>query len=133
MPKVYLSDAGLLHTLLEVETRRQLERHPKVGASWEGFLLDAVIHHLRARPEQCYFWATHQGAELDLLILRGSERRGFELKRTTAPRLTRSMHVALEDLSLSSLDVIHAGKDTFPLAPKVRAIAARRLLDDLER
>ena len=132
MPKVYLGDSGLLHTLLDVETRRQLERHPKIGASWEGFILDALVQHLGARPEQCYFWATHQGAELDLLIVRGSERRGFEIKRTTAPKLTRSMHVALKDLKLSSLDVIHAGRDTFLLAPEVRAVAASRLLEDLK-
>ncbi len=132
MPKVYLADSGLLHTLLDVEMRRQLERHPKVGASWEGFLLDALIQHLGARPDQCYFWATHQGAELDLLIVRGSERWGFEIKRTTAPKLTKSMHVALQDLQLSRLDVIHAGKDTFLLAPTVRAVAASRLLEDLK-
>ncbi len=131
MPKVYLADSGLLHTLLDIETRRQLERHPKVGASWEGFVLDALIQHLGARQDQFYFWATHQGAELDLMIVQGSERRGFEIKRTAAPKLTRSMHVALEDLRLSSLDVVHAGKDTFPLAPNVRAIAASRFLEDL--
>ena len=70
------------------------------------------------------------GAELDLLIVRGSERRGFEIKRTTAPKLTRSLHVALKDLQLSGLDLIHAGKDTFLLAPEVRAVAASRLLED---
>ena len=130
-PKVYLTDSGLLHTLLEVETRRQLERHPKVGASWEGFMLEAVIDRLRLRPEQCYFWATHTGAELDLLVVRGRERTGFEFKRTTAPRLTPSMRSAIEDLDLARLEVIHAGPETFLMAKGVRAVAAGRLLQDL--
>ena len=95
-------------------------------------MLDAVVQQLEARPEQCYFWATHQGAELDLLIVRGSERRGFEFKRTAAPKLSRSMHIALRDLRLSRLDVVHAGKDTFPLSSDVRALAAGRLLENLK-
>jgi len=130
-PKVYLTDSGLLHTLLDIETRQQLERHPKVGASWEGFMLEAVIERLRLRPEQCYFWATHTGAELDLLVVRGRERIGFEFKRTTAPRLTPSMRSAIEDLGLSRLDVVHAGPETFPMAKGVRAVAAGRLLQEL--
>lgn len=131
-PKVYLTDTGLLHSLLDIETRRQLERHPKVGASWEGFMLEAVIDRLRLRPEQCYFWATHTGAELDLLVVRGRERTGFEFKRTTAPRLTPSMRSAIADLGLSRLEVIHAGPETFPMAKGVRAVAAGRLLQDLQ-
>jgi predicted AAA+ superfamily ATPase len=86
---------------------------------------------LGARPEQCFFWATHGGAELDLLVTQGRQRLGFELERTTAPELTRSMRSALEDLSLARLDVIHAGPETFPLAKRVRALAASRLLHDL--
>jgi predicted AAA+ superfamily ATPase len=91
-----------------------------------------VIAHLGARPEECHFWATHTGAELDLLIIRGQQRRAFEFKRTDAPKTTRSMQVALEDLKLTSLDVVHAGRDTFPLASKIRAVALTRLLDDLD-
>lgn len=131
-PKVYVRDSGLLHTLLDIHSMDDLERHPKLGASWEGFLLEAVIHQLEARPEQCYFWATHTGAELDLLIVRGRRRYGFEIKRTTAPRITPSMRSALESLQLSRLDVIHAGSETFPLARGMRAIAAQRLLVDLK-
>lgn len=131
-PKVYVRDSGLLHTLLDIHSMDDLERHPKLGASWEGFLLEAVIHQLQARPEQCYFWATHTGAELDLLVVRGRRRYGFEIKRTTAPRITPSMRSALESLQLSRLDVIHAGSETFPLARGMRAIAAQRLLVDLK-
>lgn len=131
-PKVYVRDSGLLHTLLDVDRLEHLVRHPKVGASWEGFMIGAVIQRLGARPEQCYFWATHTGAELDLLVVDGSRRYGFEIKRTSAPALTPSIRSALADLSLTRLDVIHAGNETFPLAGSVRAIAARRLLDDLD-
>ena len=128
-PKVYITDSGLLHSLLDINDRRGLERHPKVGASWEGFLLKETIQALRAEDEECYFWATHTGAELDLLWVRGRKRWGFEFKRTVTPRLTRSMHAAMESLDLQRLFVVHAGSETFPMHKKVTAIAASRLLD----
>jgi predicted AAA+ superfamily ATPase len=128
-PKVYISDSGILHTLLDLDTMRALEGHPKVGASWEGFALEAVIRKLRARDDQCFFWATHGGAELDLLVVKGNKRRGFEFKRTETPQVTRSMKSALDDLGLDKLDVVHSGKDTFPLAKRVRALAATDLLE----
>jgi len=99
-PKVYLADTGLLHTLLNVRTRSELEGHPKVGASWEGFVLEEIMRHLGIRGEECFFWATHAGAELDLLIVRGKRRLGFEVKRTSSPKLTPSMRSALADLGL---------------------------------
>jgi predicted AAA+ superfamily ATPase len=126
-PKVYVEDNGLLHALLNLSGRIDLERHPKVGASWESFAMAEVVGLLGVRPEECWFWATHQGAELDLLIVRGRRRWGFEFKRTSAPEVTASMRVALRDLGLVRLDVIHAGEHSFPMAPKVRAIAARDL------
>jgi uncharacterized protein len=131
-PKVFISDSGILHTLLDVRTREDLERHPKVGASWEGCGIQAVIDRLQARAEECFFWRTHAGAELDLLVVRGRRRWGFEFRRTVAPMLTRSMHSALEDLRLTRLDVVHSGDRTFLLGRKVRALALRRLLSDLE-
>lgn len=131
-PKVYLTDTGLLHSLLGIRDVGELERHPKVGASWEGFAIRSVLDRLGARPEECFFWATHAGAELDLLVVRGGLRLGFEMKRTVAPKLTRSMHVALGDLGLARLDVIHAGDLTFPLGPHVRAMALNRVLEDLD-
>jgi uncharacterized protein len=131
-PKVYITDSGLLHTLLNLPTAADVESHPKVGASWEGFVVRELITRLGAHPEECFFWATHSGAELDLLIVRGRQRWGFECKRTTAPQLTRSLRSALENLRLQRLEVVHAGEHTFPLAPDVRALAFRRLLDDLE-
>lgn len=131
-PKVYFEDNGLLHTLLGIESREDLMRHPKVGASWESFALSETLVRLGARREECFFWATHAGAELDLFIHRGQRRLGFELKLTSAPRMTRSIHSALESLRLDRLDVVHAGEKTSPLAEKVRALALARLEEDLE-
>ena len=105
---------------------------PKVGSSWEGFALEEVIHHIGARQERCYFWATHAGAELDLLVIRGRSRRGFEFKRTVAPKLTKSMHAALKDLKLTRLYVMHAGDGCFPLSGKVQAVSLSHLLDSLK-
>ena len=122
-PRVYLRDSGLLHALLNLPSQRDLEGHPKVGASWEGFVIDQVIRLADAAPEDCYFWATHAGAELDLLLHKGGRRLGFEVKLTSAPRLTRSMHIAREDLRLDRLDVIHAGTRTFDMAEGIRALA----------
>jgi predicted AAA+ superfamily ATPase len=130
-PKVYIADSGLLHRLLGLDTPEALAGHPKVGASWEGFLLGEVVQRLAIPPDQCWFWRTHAGAELDLLVIRGRERLGFEFKRTVAPALTPSMRSAMQDLKLDRLDVIHAGGETFPLGPGVRAVAAARLLEDL--
>ena len=130
-PKVYVRDSGLLHRLLEVGTRIELERHPKVGASWEGFVIENLIRALGVDERQCFFWATHSGAEIDLIVRRGGRLRGFEVKRTSSPAATRSMRSAVADLDLRSLDVIHAGEGTYPLAPGIRAVAASRLLDDL--
>ncbi len=130
-PKVYISDSGIFHALLNLPEPADLEAHPKCGASWEGFIMDQVIRHMGARPEECYFWATHAGAELDLLIVRGRKRHGFAIKRTSAPRVTPSMRHALNDLKLTQLDVIHAGDHTFPLAEGIRAVSMAGLLQDL--
>jgi uncharacterized protein len=130
-PKVYIRDSGLLHFLLDIPTSQALERHPKVGASWEGFALECVIHQLGASPQECFFWATHSGAELNLLVVRGERRLGFEFKHTAAPSLTRSMHVAMEDLRLERLVVVHAGEQGFPLGDRVHAVPARCLVTAL--
>ena len=130
-PKIYLADSGILHTLLGLVTREDLLDHPKVGASWEGFAIGEVVAHLEARPEECFFWKLHSGAELDLLIRRGTLRRGFELKLTSSPRVTPSMRSALESLDLEELTVIHAGTESYPLAPRIRAVALSRLQEDI--
>lgn len=130
-PKVYVTDTGLLHQLLGITSRDALLRHPKLGASWEGFALATVETLLGAARDECYFYATHGGAELDLVVVRGARRIGFEFKRTVAPEITKSMRIALADLRLDRLDVIHAGERTFPLAERVRAVALARALVDI--
>jgi len=130
-PKIYIIDSGLLHGLLNLPRQIDVEGHPKAGASWEGFVIEQIATHLRAEPEECFFWATHTGAELDMLVVRGGERRAFEIKRTSSPRVTPSMRIALEDLHLARLDVIHAGDRTFDLAPRIRAVSLSRLLKDI--
>ncbi|TAK55582.1 MAG: ATP-binding protein [Gammaproteobacteria bacterium] len=127
-PKIYVRDTGLLHALLDLRTGRQLDVHARVGASWEGFVIDQIIQALDAAVHECYYWRTHAGAELDLLITRGARRIGFEVKRTTAPALTLSMKTALADLKLKQLYVVHAGEATFPLARQVQAVAFADLL-----
>lgn len=130
-PKVYLTDSGLLHVLLGLTSQVELERHPKVGASWEGFALEQVIARLAVRREQCFFWASHQGAELDLFVLKGGKRIGFEIKRTTVPRVTKSMRVAMADLGLARLDVVYEGDETFVLEEKIRAVPLARVFEDV--
>ena len=131
-PKVFVRDSGVLHALLGLGTRREIEAHPKLGASWEGFALDTVVSRLRAQPEECFFWATHSGAELDLLVVRGNRRLGFEFKRSSAPTSTRSMHVAIEDLRLQRLWVVHAGDRAFDLTHRIRALPLSHVLEELE-
>jgi predicted AAA+ superfamily ATPase len=131
-PKIYISDSGLLHSLLNLRTFKDLEGHPKVGASWEGFALQQVIRRLDVKVDECFFWGTYAGAELDLLVVRGRKRIGFEFKRTSSPRVTPSMRSALADLKLIRIDVVHAGKNTFLMDKKIRAVALSRLIDDIE-
>jgi predicted AAA+ superfamily ATPase len=130
-PKVYVADSGLLHALLGLQDMRDLEGHPKVGASWEGFLLEQVCSLLGVRPEHAYFWATHSGAEIDLIVERRGRLHGFEFKRTVSPEVTASMHTALDELDLTSLTLVHAGEESFTMRRQVRAVAAKRLAEDL--
>ena len=130
-PKVYVADSGILHALLGLNTREALVSHPKVGASWEGFAVRQIIQLLEARSDRCFHWSTHSGAELDLLVVAGRRRYGFEVKRTEAPRLTASMRSAVETLDLQRLDVVHAGQRLYKLAPRVRALPAARLSTEL--
>lgn len=132
-PKVYITDSGLLHTLLNIKNRSDLEKHPKIGASWEGFAIEQVIRWMGFRKEDCFFWATHAGAELDLLVVKGRNRLGFEFKLTSSPRATSSMRNALSDLKLQRLFVIHSGEETFQLERNIQALALPRLLEDLKR
>lgn len=129
-PKIFLRDSGLLHSFLSIANRDQLLGHPKVGASWEGFVIEHILDRLGAR--NAYFWATQQGAELDLLVFHRGRRLGFEVKFSDAPRLTRSMRIALSDLELDSLWVIHPGTASWPMSENVEAVAFPELITRLE-
>jgi uncharacterized protein len=122
-PKIYLRDSGLLHALLQIPTLHDLQGHPKLGASWEGFALEQILTLLDTR--EAYYWGTHGGAELDLLIMHGSKRYGFELKYTDAPTTTRSMRVAGADLRLDHLFVVHAGTKAWQAEEKVTVVPLR--------
>jgi hypothetical protein len=125
-PKVYFRDSGLLHALLGTATLADLLRHPRSGASWEGFALEQVLRI--ARPDQAYFWATHQGAELDLLMMNGRQRFGVEFKRADAPTVTRSMLIAIDDLGLDRLYVVYPGDRRFSMGPGIEAVPLWALL-----
>ncbi len=119
-PKVYLRDSGLLHALLGVSSRADLLGRPQVGASWEGFALESIVS--AAPRAQTYFWATAAGAELDLMLVAGARRHGFEFKVTDAPRMTKSIEVALRDLKLTDVKVVYPGTRRYRIAPKVEAV-----------
>ena len=121
-PKVYVADTGLLHALLGVDSEFALTGHPKSGASWEGFAMQEIVGTLGVDWDRCYYWATHRGAELDLLVSDGGRKIGFEFKRTSAPRMTRSMHAALSDLMLERLCLIFPGDSRFRIHERVEAI-----------
>jgi hypothetical protein len=119
-PKIFLRDSGLLHSLLNINDRSALLGHPRLGASWEGFALEQVLNLVR--PEQAWFWATHAGAELDLLIFAGGKRYGVECKFNEAPKITKSMHSALADLDLAHLWVVYPGPHSYPAHERITVL-----------
>ena len=125
-PKIYFRDTGLLHALMGVADMDALLHHPRSGASWEGFALEQVLR--LAQPDAAYFWATHNGAELDLLLLKDGQRVGVEFKRADAPGFTPSMRIALDDLHLDRLYVVYPGALRYPLAERVEAVPLAALL-----
>lgn len=121
-PKVYLRDSGLYHQLIGVGTMDALHMHPRIGASWEGFILEKVI--AESAPDEVCFWATHDGAELDLLLLKQGRRIGVEIKRIDAPRRTRSMTIAVDDLRLEALYVVYPGGTRYAIDDRITAVPA---------
>lgn len=130
-PKLYFRDTGILHTLLNLPNASALRGHPQVGASWEGFALEQVAQLHNADADECYFWATHTQAELDLLIVRGTEKLAFEFKYSSAPKATRSMHFAIEALDLDQITIVCPGESAYPLAGKVRVAGLSRLVREM--
>ncbi|MFM7816940.1 MAG: ATP-binding protein [Verrucomicrobiota bacterium] len=126
-PKVYIRDTGLLHSLLGITDERDLEHHPKVGASWEGYAIEEVLKALQ--PDDAYFWATHQGAEIDLVLFKGSRRIGIECKRVDAPSITPSMRIAMADLKLDEVRVVYPGTRGYRLADGIEATPLADLVD----
>ncbi|MFA5206722.1 MAG: DUF4143 domain-containing protein, partial [Lentisphaeria bacterium] len=130
--KVYVRDSGLLHELLGVRSQELLEAHPKLGASWEGFAIEQILAHNDER--NAYHWGTHGGAELDLLLVTGGRRIGFEFKYTSSPSTTRSMHIALADLRLDHLYTVSPITAAFPIGERMTALpltdAARNWASD---
>jgi uncharacterized protein len=125
-PKIYLRDTGLLHALLGLRNRKDLLSHPKMGASWEGLVIEQILQTFQV--DQAYFWATHQGAELDLFLMRGAHRIGIEVKRSDAPSLTPSMRIALADLSLNHLWVVYPGTTRYTLHDRVTVLPFETLM-----
>lgn len=119
-PKIYIRDSGMLHGLLDLTTLADVQGHPKLGASWEGFAIEQIITLLQA--QEAYFWATHSGAELDLLVHIRGKRYGFEIKFADAPGVTRSMRIALNDLALDHLWVIYPGRQAYPLDTRITVL-----------
>jgi hypothetical protein len=130
-PKIYFRDSGLLHTLLGIETIEQLYLHPKLGISWEGFAIEEVIRALGVDNEDCYFWSTQSGAELDLLVIANGKKVGFEFKFTDSPKITKSMNMAIRDLKLDKLTVITPHEVEFPLADNVSVCGLEKFVNSL--
>jgi len=125
-PKVYLRDTGILHALLGIPSQAELEGHPKVGASWEGYAIEEVIKAVA--PDECYFWSTHSGAEIDLLLIKDGRRIGVECKRMDAPKMTPSLRATASDLKIDHVYVVYPGEKQYPLADKIEAIPLRNLI-----
>ena len=128
-PKLYVRDSGILHSLLGAESFQALESHPKLGASWEGFVIEQVLNVAGTRD--AYYWGTQSGAELDLLLTVNGKRVGVEVKYADAPRMTRSMRIALQDLQLSHLYVVYPGAARYDLGTRAEAIGLPDLLTQI--
>lgn len=128
-PKIYLRDTGLLHHLLGIRNDKELLTHPKCGASWEGYVIEETIKAVE--PDEVYYWATHAGAEIDLLIIKNGRMFGIECKRMDAPRITPSMRTALDDLKLSHITVIYPGTKEYPLDDKINVVPLEKLAKGL--
>ena len=128
-PKIYFRDSGIYHTLLGLNNNELLSHSPKLGASWEGFALEQIIRFYKVEPEECYFWASHSTAEIDLLIFKNGRRRGFEFKYTDTPKITPSMKLSLEYLKLDQIKVIFPGNIKFKLSEQIEAVGLESLVN----
>ncbi len=120
-PKIYFRDSGILHTLLGIKDMKQLTTYPRLGSLWEGLALEEIVRRVGIMHDECFFWATQSGAELDLMIFKNGKRFGFEFKYSDAPKITQSMRISLEDLKIDHLYVIYPGKNSFPIDINITA------------
>ncbi|HEV2613260.1 MAG TPA: ATP-binding protein [Gammaproteobacteria bacterium] len=127
-PKIYFRDSGIFHSLIDATDPKLLHRHPKLGASWEGLVVEEIIRKHHAEPGECYFWGVHSQAELDLLIFKNGKRLGFEIKYADAPKLSKSMITAYETLHLDELKVIYPGKKDYKLSENIEVCGAEHFL-----
>jgi hypothetical protein len=127
-PRLYFRDTGLLHTLLDIDSEKALLSNPKCGASWESLAIEEVL--ARTPHSDAYWWSTHQGAELDLLLFHKGKRYGVEVKRADAPTVTPSMRSSLESLRLERITVVAPVERGYPLAPKVSVAALEEIVQD---
>lgn len=125
-PKIYFRDSGLYHSLMHIKSANDLHTHPRIGASWEGHAIEETIRFYQ--PEQEYFWATHNQAELDLLLFKDGRRIGIECKRQDAPKLTASMKIAMNDLKLDEMLVIYPGKKSYTLGQSIQVLPLAALI-----
>ncbi|HDH06200.1 MAG TPA: DUF4143 domain-containing protein [Nitrospirae bacterium] len=119
-PKIYFRDTGLLHHLLGVRSKKELLGHPKSGASWEGYVIEETIKS--TEPDEVYYWATHGGAEIDLVMVKNGRMLGVECKRMDAPRITPSMRTALEDLKLEQIAVVYPGTKRYAVGEHIAVV-----------
>jgi uncharacterized protein len=126
-PKLYLQDSGLLQTFLNVDTIEQLQAHPKIGPSWEGFALDCVIRSTNKNENDYYFWQVHSGSKIDLFWQHGGKNWGAEFKYADAPTLQRSMTVGVKDLNLSHLWVVYPGKIKYRLSQGITVLPLQEI------
>jgi predicted AAA+ superfamily ATPase len=118
-PKIYIRDSGILHNLLQVKNSTELRQNLKLGASWEGFALEEVIKHHNFRSQDCYFWSTQNKAEIDLFVITNGKRVAYEFKFTDSPKITKSIRIAIEDLKLDQVYVLHPGNKKYHVEAKI--------------
>lgn len=128
-PKIYFRDSGIFNVLSSIRSIGELAKTPKIGPLWEGFALEEIINCLQIRSDDCYFWSTHNEAELDLFVFKNGKRVGFEFKYTDSPKITKSMNIALIDLKLDHLYIIFPGKIQFPIKDNITACGLEVLKD----
>lgn len=126
-PKIYFRDTGIYNSLSSIHSITELVKTPKIGPLWEGFALEQVITCLQIKSQDCYFWSTHNEAELDLLAFKNGKRIGFEFKYTDSPKITKSMKISLEDLKLDHLYIIFPGTFTFSMEEKITACGLEKI------